>query len=463
MSEIEPKTGLPLVRVAVLEPGQRAPAKWTPCVIGAQKNLVFSTAQLESYCLSTWKPVIFDALLVAAAVEFCDRIQIRPALGWGRAIEIRIPVHELERWKRRDVHESLVDALNFLTGDRWTIIFVAREKPEAPPQQGQFEIPPSIQAVIPFSDGIDSSAVAGLMESELGNGLIRVRLGSKTIDQARARGRKPFTSVPYRVRTNKSNGETSARSRGFKFATVSGVAAFLIGAREIIIPESGQGALGSALVPVGHAYEDYRNHPLFTDRMEKYLDALFGRAIAFRFPRLWNTKGETLAAYTAIAKDESALDAWSCWQQSRQVSVDGEKRQCGICAACMLRRLSVHAANLAEPRDTYVWENLGARSFEEGAARGFDRVTTALWEYAIAGTLHLDHLASLYGSPIHAVSVRRAAFQLSKSQHLPSKEAESRLNRLLAQHQKEWRAFLASLGSRSFIRHWISEPHALAS
>lgn len=463
MSEIDRITKLPIVRVAVLEAGQRAPANWTPCMIGEERNLVFSTRQLESYCLSTWKPVIFDALVVAAAVEFCDRIKKRPALGWGRAIEVRIPVHELGRWRDEDVHQNLTDALNFLTGDRWTITFVKRERPEEAPQQGTFEIPPSTQAVIPFSDGMDSRAVADLVARELNNRLVRVRLGSKTIDQASDRGRKPFTSVPYRVRTGKGTGETSARSRGFKFATVSGVAAYLIGAREIIVPESGQGALGSALVAVGHAYEDYRNHPLFTDRMEKYFDALFGRAIKFRFPRLWYTKGETLDAYASIAKGETALDAWSCWQQSRQVSVDGKKRQCGICAACMLRRLSVHAANLAESPETYVWENLSARSFEEGAASGFDNVTPALREYAIAGALHLDHLAGLHGSPLHEISLRRAAFQLAKSQELTMRNAISRLDRLLAQHQKEWRAFIDSLGPRSFIRHWISEPYAIAS
>ena len=40
------------------------------------------------------------------------------------------------------------------------------------------------------------------------------------------------------------------------------------------MPESGQGALGPALAPVGQAYADYRNHPLFTGRMEKFLFAL---------------------------------------------------------------------------------------------------------------------------------------------------------------------------------------------
>ena len=79
---------------------------------------------------------------------------------------------------------------------------------------------------------------------------------------------------------------------------------------------------------------------------------------------------------------------WSCWQQNRHSSVAGRKRQCGVCAACFLRRLSVHAAGLEEVPETYVWENLSARSFEAGAASAFSRITTAHREYAIAGALH---------------------------------------------------------------------------
>jgi Queuosine biosynthesis protein QueC len=214
--------------------------------------------------------------------------------------------------------------------------------------------------------------------------------------------------------------------------------------------------VGSALVAVGHAYEDYRNHPLFTDRMARYFNALFGLDVRFRFPRLWYTKGQTLAAFAESAGAKAPVDAWSCWQQSRQVSVDGRKRQCGVCAACMLRRLSVHAAGLSEAKETYVWEDLGAATFELGAAKGFRKITRALREYAIAGTLHLDHLASLQRSGIHERSLRRAATLLARSQQLSADEAESKLNGLLAEHQREWQGFVRSLGPRSFVADWIA-------
>jgi 7-cyano-7-deazaguanine synthase in queuosine biosynthesis len=454
------ENAFPSVRVDVTEAGTRT----RPGRIGFEidSDLKFSTSHLESYCLAQWEPVVFDTFVVAAAVEFCDRVQHRPAQHWGRDIELRIPVHEPDRWRTPAVSDALHDALRFLTGDRWAIAFVSRQKPVSVPRQIPLEISGDVSAVIPFSDGLDSRAVAGLMGREMGDRLVRVRMGSKLFNAAPdASGRKqPFTSIPYRVKQGKIPFvESSARSRGFKFAMVGGLAAYLIKADRVIMPESGQGSLGPALVPVGQAYDDYRNHPLFSDRMERLLAALFGRQIRFEFPRLWHTKGETLAAFANSCADGHTWEGtWSCWQQTRQVSVNGRKRQCGICAACMLRRLSVHAAGLDEPPETYVWENLSAPTFETGAASGFTGVTGAQREYAIAGALHLDHLAALRRSAINASSLDLAVSQLSRSRALPETTTRAKLDRLLDQHESEWKRFLAALGPHSFVAQWAAQP-----
>jgi hypothetical protein len=120
--------------------------------------------------------------------------------------------------------------------------------------------------------------------------------------------------------------------------------------------------------------------------------------------------------------------------------------------------LSLHAAGLAEPMTTYVWEDLGAPTFEAGAAAAFDRkkVTRAMREYAIAGTLHLDHLAGLLHSSTNAPMLNLSALQLSQSCGLPSAEARARLNRLLVQHETEWKGFMHSLGPSSFLANWAN-------
>jgi hypothetical protein len=449
------------LRVEVTEDGARSTSGWIKCQIGA--NLQFSTEPVASYFFAQWEPVVFDALLLAAAIEFCDKSRRRSAIRWTREIELRLPVHDTTCWSQKDVSESLHGALELLTGDRWRLKFVVRKRAVTPPPQGLFNLPfTDPLAVIPFSEGLDSRAVAGLIGRELGDRLIRVRLGTKSDDWPKEpSGRKrPFTAVPYKVHSGDSHRfvETTARSRGFKFALLSGLAAYLAKTDCIIVPESGQGALGPAFVPVGQAYEDYRNHPLFTDRMAEFLKALLGRQFRFDFPRLWFTKGETLKEYVAgiglMPADWSTTR--SCWQDNRHVSVNNHRRQCGICAACMLRRLSVHAAGLSEAPETYVWENLRSHTFEAGAARGFNKIA-AQRDYAIAGTLHLDHLAGLRRSSIHAHSLSVSASQLARSLNQPPIEIQKKIDRLLGQHEQEWKGFLEFLGPNSFVTKWTEQ------
>ena len=236
---------------------------------------------------------------------------------------------------------------------------------------------------------------------------------------------------------------------------IAGIAAFLADVDTIIIPESGQGALGPPLVPVVQAYPDYRNHPRFTRRMEKFLSALLKHDVSFAFPRLWSTKGETLRAFLAeTAERDDWNETISCWQQNRHVPVDGYKRQCGICAACILRRMSVHAAGLSEPADRYVWENLSASTFEGGVAQGFAKITPALREYAIAGTMHMDDLAGLADTPRYQSTISRNASQIARALDISNEDAEMKLTSLLRRHRDEWHAFVNSLGSNSFIRQW---------
>ncbi len=189
---------------------------------------------------------------------------------------------------------------------------------------------------------------------------MRVRVGPRSASLPGKR--EPFAKVPYTVA---AKGESSARSRGFKFALISGIAAYLTEAVEIIVPESGQGTFGPALITVAHAYPDYRNHPLFLRRMEQFLASLFGRIFKFSLPRLWHTKGETLKAYAALPTGISWRDTKSCWRGARWSSLNGKLTQCGICAACLLRRMSVHAAGLEEPADTYICGDLSADTIND--------------------------------------------------------------------------------------------------
>jgi hypothetical protein len=450
----------PEINIHIAERGDQTIRGWQRCQIG--ENVRFSTERLETYCFTNWRPIIYDALLVAATVEFADKTLKRFTRKWDRRFQLRIPVHDADRWNDKQVHNALLDALEFLTGDYWQITFTQRSEPEPPPSQCRFELGTDLLAVMPYSDGLDSRAVAGLVQREMGNKLIRVRLGLKADDShTLSHQGRPFASVPYHVRAgDKLFQESSSRSRGFKFALLGGLAAHLANVSRIVVAESGQGALGPALVTVGQSYEDYRSHPLFMRRMERLINALFETDIHFEFPRLWFTKGETLAAYIQECGSDAAwAETRSCWQQSRQVSVNHSRRQCGICAACLLRRMSVHAAGLTEPEHTYVWEYLAAPDFRAAAVREFDesKITGKMREYAIAGVLHLDHLAGILHSEANMQTLNLNAFQLSNSMNITVDESLTRLTRLLVQHGKEWKNFVNSLGANSFLADWASQ------
>jgi hypothetical protein len=310
---------------------------------------------------------------------------------------------------------------------------------------------------MPYSDGLDSRAVHALVASQEGaSNLVRVRLGAGGVDQPRrTRKHAPFAVVPYKIK-RPHQGESSARSRGFKFAAVTGIAALLADVKRIIVTESGQGAFGPMLAVSGQTYPDFRVHPMFSRRMERLLFALTGKGVRYEYPRLWNTKGETLQAASQLDTAPTWADTRSCWQQSRHCSVDGHRRQCGVCAACMLRRMSMFTAGIAEPAETYIWENLSGGRFEDGAAVGFKHITPALREYAVAGVLHMDHLADLVESPLHARTLRRVARDTAEALDENPADVEQRFRLMLERHAEEWRAFRKSLGERSFVAQLAS-------
>ena len=449
MSERPQHLRIPEKAIDVVEKGRRPRKGNEAFQFGRDFN--FSTRALESYAFARWEEVIFDAMVVAAAVEYADRVVKRPSRGWPRQLSVRIPVHDPDRWNDPKVISALHDAIAFLTGDYWSVFFVKRRSRASAPPQDYLNLPVPTEAVLAYSDGMDSLAVSGLMERDLDGRLVRVRVSRKS--PSRKTKGQPFTAVPYNVDCDMPNRETSARSRGFKFAMISGIAAYLTNAGKVLLPESGQGIFGPVLVPVSHGYADYRNHPLFTSRMQRFLKALLNKDIQYEFPQLWKTKGQSLAAFAAIDKENTWKTTRSCWRNNQWVSIDRKRRQCGICAACVLRRVSVHAAGLNEDADTYICTSLSAATFESAIDNKFTRMSAAFREYAIAGILHMDHLADLAeedGKPI----IRRHAKLVAPVVGLSVEKSEKQLAELISRHREEWKSFMSSLGARSFIRQW---------
>ena len=420
---------------------------WLQCELG--RHIRFSTTALESYAFSGWEPVVGDAMLVAASVEFADLSCRRPPRGWTRRLSLRLPVDDPDRWGAPTVKGALLEALRFVTGDRWSVDFFQRERSIQEPKEDRFALFPPSRAVLAYSEGMDSLAVAGLAKACLGAEVVRVRLGRRP--RAMTRNGEPFVSIPYQVRVRRRS-EPSTMSRGFKFATTAGIAAYLTRANRVLVPESGQGSLGPPLVSVGHAHPDYRNHPEFLHRMERFLEALFEQPIRYHFPRLWYTKGETLASYIAIGGD-GWRSTKSCWRDNRWSSVRRSWRHCGVCAACMLRRVSVHAAGLEEDAETYVCTDMSASTLETAVDPDFKHPNGAYREYAIAGARHMADLAAMADGDVRPI-VRRHVKSLGRV-ITGIEDIEGRMVRLLERHADEWQDYLSALKPSSFVNRWI--------
>jgi len=443
----------PLTEIDATE-GGRAPRSGK-IAFDLERHLDFSTAALESYAFAEWEPLLYDAMVVAATIEFADRSVSRPRLGWGRKFALRIPVHEPRRWAHAETMRALIAATTHLTGDEWSFEFVRSQSAAPVPGGGLLALDVTTRAVMPFSDGLDSRAVACIVARERGTPFLRVRVGAKAGGRPKRSARVPFAAVPYGV---KAAGETSARSRGFKFLMIAGIAAHLSGADDVLVSESGQGVFGPALVTAAHAYPDFRSHPLFAVKMESLLALLFGRRIRIVFPRLWSTKGETIRLFAELEPGDGWRQTRSCWMDSRHCSVQGVLMQCGVCAACMLRRMSIHAAGLTDDNDAYVCAALDASTLDNASVPGFKHLTVAFREYAIAGTKHLDHMASLE-RPFAANMIRRHSMGIASALNMSEESAHAGLRDLLARHAAEWRRFVASLGERSFVRNWARGQH----
>ena len=182
------------MKVAVCEPGSSPQDGWLDCELN--RNIRFSTAALESYAFSKWEPVIFDAILVAASVEFTDLSCRRPSLGWPRRLSIRIPVDDPDRWEAPAVKDGLRDAIEFVTGDHWSIGFFKRSEGLENSEGDRLPLFPPSKAVLAYSEGMDSLAVAGLAKACLGDDVVPVRLGGKG-DAKNATGRPARTRSSF--------------------------------------------------------------------------------------------------------------------------------------------------------------------------------------------------------------------------------------------------------------------------
>ncbi len=210
-------------------------------------------------------------------------------------------------------------------------------------------------------------------------------------------------------------------------------------------------------MPLRDIYPDYRGHPMVVRRMERFIQVLLGPEITFEQPRLWHSKGQTVAAFLAKSgtKQEQVVDTRSCWQQRANVRGNGKLRQFGVCAACQLRRMSLHAAHVEEPEDAYTVADLKVASFSDALPKpnGF-KATATLRDYGYMGARHLQQLADFATEP--DIRLKPYVFELAEALGTSMDNVQSHLGDMLRSQSEEWQAFAAVQGEQSLLKLWTT-------
>ena len=423
-------------------------------VIGV--DIKFDESTLENYTFDGFTAIHYDFLVICAAIEFADRRCYRNCGFWSRDIHVSIPVNEVEIWDNPKTLEALVTTLRLLTGDSWKFEFVRSSKRFELSGQKKLFYESTAEAVIAFSDGLDSLCVANLIENE--GAIIRLRVGRQKLENKIAS--QHFDRIPFEVLV-KPEVDHSQRSRSFKYAVLTAIIADISKTPVIVIPESGQGALGPVLVYSYGAYPDYRNHPTFLRKMQDFIDLVLSSDVVYIQPKLWQTKGQTIKEFINLNSENTQNIKFtrSCWQKRHNVMFNGKSHQCGICGACLLRRMSLNSAGVEECSDSYTISKLSSKTYEDSLPDLTKvKISTNMMERGIYATKQMQRLADLANGSTKAIQENAFGIYTAIAKNNNDMSFETVINNLhdmLELHSQEWKAFLDSCGQSSFLYNWL--------
>ena len=326
-----------------------------------------------------------DLLVLAAHVHAADtRIsrETESQDSWTREIRLVIPVSDPQLW--RSTSATIKRALNFLTGDRWTIGFRARPRSyrslAVPPEPKLTDI--AYDGISLFSGGLDSLIGAidrvkqghtPLFVSHAGEGAVSasqevcfdgLRKGLKRRDLDRLRVWMAFDGGLV----DDVASESTTRGRSFLFFSLAAAAGSGLGRPfEVQVPENGLIALNVPLDPLRLGAPSTRTtHPFHIARWNELLNQLgIGGRLVNPY---WNkTKGEM----ATDCKDQGLLKtlaphSLSCSSPAKARWLGLPQGHCGHCLPCLIRRASL----LGRDTTAYVLDDLKSGVLDTRRAEG---------------------------------------------------------------------------------------------
>lgn len=304
-----------------------------------------------------------DFVSLAVLAFLADRTIKRPAKGWERAIEIRLPVFDASTWTDLAPRSEFV--LRLLSGDDWHVTFDSRPSGRRPDMATR----PEVDRVVLLSGGADSlcGAIHALEEGE------RVLLishwdwnGHSTYQKNLAQqlaARYPgmvwhrqhrIGRRALQIGSRASFGdEPTRRVRSMLFIALGLAHASLDPALPLWIPENGYAAINPPLAGERRgALSTRTTHPTVLDNLESIVLDVGGSA-AISNPFETRTKGEMFSmirdAVGATAATKLLSSSHSCAHVRYAVGTGYRpSTQCGVCYGCLVRRSAFLAADIPD-------------------------------------------------------------------------------------------------------------------
>lgn len=339
-------------------------------------NRAASTVQYKPEFLMGLQPspVASDLFRLAGAVYCADKVVKREHSpdAWTRELSLQLPVSDVDAWEA--VHPVVVEALSFLSGDRWDVSFV----PDTVRRERTEPIADAADRVSLFSGGLDS--LAGVIDAlEAGDRLalvghhdssltastqrklfaaLRDRYGEDRV-ALRELYLRPNRPRPAQARPLPNGVENTTRSRSFLFLGAGLVVAEALGNTvPLLVPENGFIGINVPLTPARVGSLSTRTtHPLFMDQMRQLFEALQLDHLLENPYRL-HTKGEVLEeCRNRKLLLKLAPQSISCSHPEAPRWARRGQGNCGYCYPCLIRRASMHHVG-ADRKAGYKWNAL---------------------------------------------------------------------------------------------------------
>lgn len=345
-----------------------------------ETKLKFNMDSLWEFCQDV-ESVAFDFLVTSMVVYNVDRAINRlqySDVGWSRNLNVvGIPVRNLQAMNNSKLH--LESAINFLTGDCWSLEFIQADVYNYAPDMVRNYNRNEYEKVALFSGGLDS--LIGFVDETYTLSpdkkillISHMELGKEHNDQSKILGYCAEHGI-YDGKYDQlllnaglkigswnipTKSESTFRSRSLLFFAAGLYAAFNIGEHvNLIVPENGTISINIPLDPGRRSSCSTRTtHPTFIKKLELALSDMGVNNRLYNPYRLKSKADMMLDCFRTDAKKvilEQLYDfSCSCakrghnfyWDKSSNEIKVGKITHCGMCLPCIYRRVALDAVGL---------------------------------------------------------------------------------------------------------------------